>query len=132
MRFVDTNVFIYIFVKSPQKDYEIARSILHRIQNGEEAATSLAVIQEAIDWLEYNNRKVEVRDFLTALNSYLSMDKLTIEWDNFLPSIEDMYGKQVDFVDALSLQIMKQNTITEIYSNDKDFDRVNWVKRIWE
>jgi len=132
LRFVDTNVFIYIFVKSPQKDYLIARSILHRIQNGEEAATSLAVIQEAIDWLGYNNRKMEVRDFLTALNSYLSMDKLTIEWDNFLPSIEDMYGKQVDFVDALSLQIMKQNTITEIYSNDKDFDRVNWVKRIWE
>ena len=132
MRFVDTNVFIYIFVKSPRKDYEIAKSILRRIQNGEATATSLAVIQEAIDWLEYNNRKREVRDFLTAINSYLSMNKLAIEWENFLPSLEDMYGKQVDFVDALSLQIMKKNKITEIYSNDKDFDRVNWVKRIWE
>lgn len=132
MRFVDTNVFIYTFVRSPQKDYEISKSILQRIQNGEPSATSLAVIQEAIDWLEYNNRKREVGSFLTAVNSYLSMNKLAIAWDNFLPSLEDMYGKQLDFVDSLSLQIMKQNKITEIYSNDKDFERADGIKRVWE
>ena len=43
-----------------------------------------------------------------------------------------MYGKQIDFVDSLTLQIMKEEKITEIYSHDKDFDRVDWVKRIWE
>ena len=132
MRFVDTNVFIYMLVRSPKKDYEIAKSILQRIQNGEEAATSLAVILEAVDWLEYNNRKREVESFLKAINSYLSMNKLAVGWDSFLPSLEDMYGKQVDFVDSLTLQLMKQNKISEIYSNDKDLDRVDWVKRIWE
>jgi predicted nucleic acid-binding protein len=43
-----------------------------------------------------------------------------------------MRHKQLEFVDALNLQIMKKHGITEIYSNDKDFDRVEWVKRIWE
>ena len=38
----------------------------------------------------------------------------------------------IDFVDALTLQTMKKNKINEIYSNDKDFDRVQWIKRIWE
>lgn len=132
MRFVDTNVFIHVFIKSPKKDYEISKRILERIESGEAAATSIAVIYEAVDWLEYNNREKEARSFLTAINSYLSLSKLVVEWNNFLPSLKDMYDKQIDFVDALTLQMMKENRISEIYSNDKDFDRIDWVKRIWE
>jgi predicted nucleic acid-binding protein len=131
MRFVDANVFIYAIVKSPQKDYEISRTILQRIESGEAAATSLAVIQEVINWLQYNGRKREVGSFLLAINSYLSMSKLSTNWDNFLPSLENMYDKQINLVDSLTLQIMKHNKINEIYSYDKDFDRIDWVKRIW-
>ena len=132
MRFVDTNVFIYVLVKSPKKDYEISRAILERIEKGEEAATTLPVIQEVVDWLEYNNRKKEVHNFLTAVNSYISMEKLCASWDNFLPAMDDVHKHAVDFVDALTLQEMKKRKITEIYSHDKDFDRIEWVKRIWE
>jgi len=132
MRFVDANVFIYVLVKSPKKDYEISRNIPKRIENGEETATNLAVIQEVVDWLEYNNRKKEVRSFLTAVNSYLTLNKLPIAWDNLLAALDDVDRYKIDFVDALTLQTMEKNKINEIYSNDKDFDRVQWTKRIWE
>ena len=132
MRFVDTNVFIYVLVKSPKKDYEISRAILERIEKGEETATSLPIIQEVVDWLEYNNRKKEAYSFLTAVNSYVTMEKLSASWDDFLPAMNDVQKHAVDFVDALTLQEMKKRKITEIYSHDKDFDRVEWVKRIWE
>ena len=132
MRFVDANVFVYVLVKSPKKDYEISKGILERIENGEETVTSLAIIQEVIDWLEYNNRKKEVRSFLMGINSYLSMEKLSVSWDDFLPALNDIDEHQIDFVDALTVQKMKKNKINEIYSNDKDFDRIEWIKRIWE
>jgi predicted nucleic acid-binding protein len=132
MRFVDANVFIYVLVKSPKEDYEISKGILKRIENGEETATSLAVIQEVVDWLEYNNRKKEVRSFLTAVNSYLTLNKLAIPWDSFLAAQDDVDKHKIDFVDALALQTMAKNKISEIYSNDKDFDRVPWIKRIWK
>jgi predicted nucleic acid-binding protein len=132
MRFVDANVFIYVLMKSPQKDYETSKRILKRIENGEETATSLAIIQEVVDWLEYNNRKKEVRTFLTAINSYLTMNKLNITWSDLLTALDNTDEHKIDFVDALTLQTMKNNKINEIYSNDKDFDRVKWVKRIWE
>ena len=132
MRFVDANVFIYQITQSPQKDYEISEQILQRIEKGEEAATSLPIIQEVIKWLEYNEHKKEIGDFLLFINSYLSMNKLSAEWDSFLRSIGDMDKKQIGFVDSLTLQLMKRNGIHEIYSNDKDFDRIDWVKRIWE
>ena len=132
MRFVDANVFIYVLVKSPEKDYQISQTILRRIENGEEAATSLAVIQKVVDWLEYNNRKKEARSFLTAANSYLTMNKLNTTWNDFLTALDDMDEHNIDFVDALTLQTMKKNKINEIYSNDKDFDRVKSIERIWE
>jgi predicted nucleic acid-binding protein len=132
MRFVDANVFIYVLVKSPKEDYEISKGILKRIENGEEAATSLAIIQEVVDWLEYNNRKKEVRSFLTAVNSYLTMKKIFVTWDSFLNAQDDVDEHKIDFVDALALQTMAKNKISEIYSNDKDFDRVPWIKRIWK
>ena len=132
MRFVDANVFIYILVKSPEPDYVISKRILQRIEDGEQTATSLAVIQEVVDWLEYNNRKKEVRSFLTAVNSYLTMNKLSITWDDLFTTLNDMEEHQIDFVDALTLQTMKKNKINEIYSRDKDFNRVKWVERIWE
>ena len=132
MRFVDANVFVYVLVKSPRKDYEISKRILERIEKGEETATSLAIIQEVVDWLEYNNRKREVRSFLIGANSYLSMEKQNATWDDFLLALDDVDGYKIDYVDALTLQRMKKSKISEIYSNDKDFDRVEWVKRIWE
>jgi len=132
MRFVDANVFIYVLVKSPEKDYQISQTILRRIENGEETATSLAVIQKVVDWLEYNNRKKEARSFLTAVNSYLTMNKLNTTWNDFLTALDDMDEHNIDFVDALTLQTMKKNKINEIYSNDKDFDRVKTIERIWE
>ena len=132
MRFVDANVFIYVLVKSPQKDFETSKRILKRIENGEETATSLAIIQEVVDWLEYDNRKKEVRVFLTAINSYLTLNKLNNTWSDVLTALDNTYEHKIDFVDALTLQTMKNNKINEIYSNDKDFDRVKWVKKIWE
>jgi len=132
MRFVDANVFIYILVKSPKEAYETSKQILKRIENGEEALTSTAIIQEVVDWLEYNNRKREVESFIIAINSYLTMNKINTAWDDMLTTLDDMKKHDIDFVDALTLQTMKKNNMKEIYSNDTDFDRIKRIKRIWE
>jgi predicted nucleic acid-binding protein len=132
MRFIDANVFIYLLIRSPKEDYEISKGILRRIEQGEQAATTTAIICEVIDWLEYNNRKKEVQTFLLAINSYLSLSKYSVEWENFMPALKDVTSSQIDFVDALTVQVMKAKGITEIYSHDKDFDRIQGIKRIWK
>jgi predicted nucleic acid-binding protein len=132
LRFVDANVFLYAIIKSPKKDCEIAQAILKRIENGEATATSLAVVQEVIDFLEYNKRQKEIRPFLTVINSYLKMEKLAENWNDFFPAIDDKDSYGFSFVDGLTLQIMQKHKITEIYSCDKDFDRVKGIKRVWE
>ncbi|RLI31355.1 hypothetical protein DRO56_05240 [Candidatus Bathyarchaeota archaeon] len=131
MRFVDANVFIYVLVGSPREDYETARRILRRIEGGEEAITSTAILQEVIDWLEYNGRRREVGDFLKAVNSYLTLRKASPTWEDMLSALDRMEEADLDYVDALTLQIMAREGVEEIYSNDRDFDRVPGVRRIW-
>ena len=132
MRFVDSNVFIYVLVKSPKDDYMTAKRILQRIEEGEETITNTAVIQEIVDWLEYNNRRREIETFLAAINSYITMKKAKVSWNEMMEAIGDMKKYDLDLVDALTLQTMKKNDVKEIYTNDKDFDRVKEVKRIWK
>ena len=132
MRFVDSNVFIYVLVKSPKDDYETAKRILQRIEEGEAAITNTAVVQEIVDWLEYNNKRREVEKLLTAINSYITMKKAEVSWNEMMEAISDMKKYDLDFVDALTLQTMKKNNVKEIYTNDKDFNRVKGIRRIWK
>jgi len=132
LRFVDSNVFIYVLVKSPKDDYETAKRILQRIEEGEAAITNTAVVQEIVDWLEYNNKRREVEKLLTAINSYITMEKAEVSWNEMMEAISDMKKYDLDFVDALTLQTMKKNNVKEIYTNDKDFNRVKGIRRIWK
>ncbi len=132
MKFVDSNVFLYTLIGSPKADYETSRSILKRIEKGEEATTSLAVLQEVVDWLEYNGRKREVEVFLTAVNSYTRMRKVSNRWRDYPRASAEAGKAAIDFVDALSLAVMRREEMNEIYSNDKDFDRVVGIKRVFE
>jgi len=38
--------------------------------------------------------------------------------------------KGIDYADAYNAFILKINAITEVYSYDKHYDRVGWLKRI--
>ena len=60
------------------------------------------------------------------------MNKVNTIWEDMLTALDDMEKHNLDFVDALTLQTMKKNKIKEIYSNDRDFDKVKWIKRVWE
>jgi predicted nucleic acid-binding protein len=131
LRFVDANVFLYTLIGSPKRDFDTSRAILKRVEEGEEAITSLAVIQEVVDWLEYNSRKKEAGVFLAAVNSYTKMKKVSNRWRDFPRASAEAEKEDIDFVDALTLAVMRREKIAEVYSNDKDFDRIAGIKRVF-
>jgi len=132
LRFVDANVFLYTLVGSPKRDFDTSKAILKRVEEGEEAITSLAVIQEVVDWLEYNGRKKEAGVFLAAVNSYTKMKKVSNKWRDFPRASAEAEKEDIDFVDALTLAVMRREKIAEVYSKDKDFDRIAGIKRVFE
>jgi len=124
MKLVDVNLFIYTFTKSPREEFETSVKILERIKGGEEAFVTTLIVQEVVDWLEYNGLRNAVPTFLRALNSYLTLDKVDCTWSDMLRALDHIQRYNTSFIDATSLAVLERLNAREIYSNDKDFDRL--------
>lgn len=136
MRFVDSNVFIYAILKPRRKlsDEELAlkdaaKSILRRIESGEECATSVVHLSEVINILsaaEGADLPISFLERVLALSSFrvLAVDKAMYALANEL-------AKQIKIGinDCLAYALMRNNRITQIVSFDKDFDKVVDIAR---
>jgi predicted nucleic acid-binding protein len=49
-----------------------------------------------------------------------------------LDAISDVEKYNLNFINALTLQVMKRSNVREIYTNNKDIDKVEWTRRVWE
>lgn len=132
MRFVETNIFLYVMTAHPDFG-PLAKAILERIDSGEEAATSSLVIAEVCAWLEYHKKKNEVGTFLSAVDSYPSLRKFETTYTDQQRAAElERSYPRLEFFDRVYLAQMERLKLTEIYSNDRAFDRVKGIKRIFE
>ena len=132
MRFVETNIFLYVITAHPEFG-AVARRILERIGSGEEAATSSLVIAEVCAWLEYHKKKNDVSTFLSAVDSYPSLQKLDTTYADEQRAKElERSHPRLQFFDSVYLAQMERLKLTEIYSNDRAFERVKGIKRIFQ
>ena len=132
MRFVETNIFLYVITAHPEFG-AVARRILERIGSGEEAATSSLVIAEVCAWLEYHKKKNEVSTFLSAVDSYPSLQKLDTTYADEQRAKElERSHPRLQFFDRVYLAQMERLKLTEIYSNDRAYGRVKGIKRIFQ
>jgi len=132
LRFVETNIFLYVITAHPTLG-PVARRILERIGSGEAALTSSLVIAEVCAWLEYHKKKSEVATFLDAMDSYPSLRKSETTYSDELGAEELARSyPRLEFFDRVYLAQMERLKLTEIYSNDRAFDRVRGIKRIFE
>lgn len=131
MRFVDANIFIYVLTKSPKHEFQTSVNILERIKSGEDAIVTTPIVQQVADWLEYNGRRNAIPTFLASLNSYVRLRKVGCTWADMLKALDYLKDYQVSFIDATTLAVMERLKEKEVYSNDTDFDKVKWVKRIF-
>jgi predicted nucleic acid-binding protein len=132
LRFVETNVFLYVITAHPQFG-PIAKRILQRISSGEEAVTSSLVIAESCAWLEYSKRKGDVDTFLDAVESYPSLVKCeTTHADELRAKELQRPYPRLEFFDRVYVAQMERLELTEIYSNDRAFDRVRKIRRIFQ
>lgn len=129
-RFVDTNVFIYVLTKDPGF-FEVSKRILGRIEDGEEAVTSTVVVDEVCVFLEMHGRSREIPVALSSIRSYVSMEVVSFALEDMAKAskLVEQYG--IDWHDCLNVVLMKKRGVEEVYSNDRHFDKVEGIKRIF-
>lgn len=134
MRFIDSNVFIYHLAGDPEWG-NISYKILKRIEEGEEAVTSTLVISQVCGYLRWRRRPDVIPKFIGFIKSLPNLIKLDTLFIDFINADElcARYNLEWRLWDDLVIASqMARLSIGEIYSNDSDFDRIPYIKRIFK
>jgi predicted nucleic acid-binding protein len=132
MRFVDTNVFIYVATNHPRYG-KTSAAILERVESGEEAATSTLVLCEVAWVLEAMGRQGDIKDTLEKILSYSSMGVAGFDSDDLIVGSNLMAAHGLDFNDAVNLAVMERLGIDEVYSNDKKhLGKLGFIRTVFE
>jgi len=128
MIFVDSSFFTAYFNKNDQwheKSLNVANIIKHR-----EKVISNLIISETVTNI---GSLLRGKAGNTAYNHLIKNYKVfyaTKNRTNIAMKIYLKYDGVLSLADSLSLQIMKENNITEIASFDTDFDKVTGILRV--
>jgi len=137
MRFIDSNVFIHAFLKPRRRlerhEVEIkerAKGIILRLEDGEEAATTVVHLSEVANILESRITQMDSREILSAILSLrsLSVKEVTGEMYGAAVHVSEIFSLGVN--DTLAYLTMRDEGIYEIYSFDKHFDQLQEIARI--
>jgi len=138
-RFLDSSVFLHAYLRPRKKLSPVeeerkkeAVRILDRIEGGEESATSVIHVSEVINIVE---SRLGLAKALELLENLLATENLSIlavsrrEYEQAL-AVAARYGVSPN--DAVAALVSREEDVSEIYSFDKHFDSIPFVKRITE
>jgi len=131
--FVDSNIFVYHLAADPVHGQK-AKKILENIQDGEKCATSTLIITQVCSYLKWKKKHEAIPIFLSFLKRLTSLDKVETTVLDFeeARSVQSALKLSWSMWDDIVIAAqMKRLKMKEIYSNDNDFDNIQWVKRLF-
>jgi len=130
-RFLDTNILLrYLTADHPERSPRAA-ALLHRVERGEErVVTSSMVIFELVFTLQHSYRVP--RDIIRQrVLDIINLRGFQLPAKRVYGTAFDFYvEKRVSFADAFNAAYMDAAGITEVYSWDADFDKLDAVHRL--
>ena len=133
MRFVDSNIFIY-HLAGDERYGETASKIIGRISKGEEVTASTLILSQVIAYLRWKKKTYVIPRFIDYLRSSPTIHKLETGFTDFATAQKLQEEAKVGWEawdDLIIAAQMLRTGITEIYSNDKDFDTIPKIKRVF-
>lgn len=138
MRFLDANVFIYAYYKPKrqltQKERQMkdfAKKVISNISEGKERVlTTVVHLSEVVNILKYGMSTEELVELITGLFMLENIEIYGITKELYFSAVELSRDLKIDPNDALAIDAMKTNNITEIYSFDEDFDKIEGITRL--
>ena len=134
-RFVDANIFIN-WLKATREtalrdeNAAISGYILQKIENGEEALTTVTIKDEVAIWLS-RYRAEALNRFLELLQGYVTLEIVTPTTEDQIEAGKLMGTYKLSYTDLLTLTTMKRYSIEEIYTSDTGFDTIPEIRRIF-
>ncbi|WP_202319188.1 type II toxin-antitoxin system VapC family toxin [Archaeoglobus neptunius] len=128
--FIDANYIIYLKYSESDETFDYCVSLLKKLEN-HNLLTNIVVIDEVV-WIlnrKYGIELEEIFEFLDRIMNLVNIIRLDGEEYGLMKEIMAKYNLKPS--DAIHAASMKRAGIRHIVSEDSDFDKVKWIKRIW-
>jgi len=138
LRFLDANIFIYAYYRPKakldprqKKMKASSKKIIEGINNGvEEVTTSVVHLSEVSNILKRSLSPSELASLIQTLYSLDNVLVADVTAGDYLIAAEMGGELDLDPNDALAVHLMQENDITEIYSFDEGFEKVEGITRL--
>lgn len=138
MKFLDANVFIYAYYKpkrslTPKEQLmkNEAKEIINKINEGKEEITTTVIhIAETVNILKQG---MPPDTLINMVIGFFMLDNVKIIGDSremYFAAAELGRDLKLDPNDALIVEVMRSNDIKELYSFDKDFEKIEGITRL--
>ena len=138
MRFLDANVFVYAYYKPgkqlAQKERrmkEQAKRIIADVSQGrEQVLMTIVHLSEVVNILKHG---MPLERLTRLVRGLFMLDNVKIHGvtrDAYFAATELGDDLKLEANDALAIDVMRLNSVTEIYTFDEDFDQVEGILRM--
>lgn len=128
-RFVDTNILLRFLTNDLPEQADKASMLMQRIQSGRETVELSILAAAEIVWTLERFYKLSKSNVASKMSSILKLKSLRISNKNiFLEALSLYAEKNISFTDAYIAIQMKRAGSSELYTFDKEFDRVEHVQ----
>lgn len=129
-RFVDTNIFLRFLTNDLPEQANQSAKLIQRLRDGQETVELSILAAAEIVWTLERFYRLRKSDVASKVSSILKLKGLKISDKKiFLEALSLYVEKNISFTDAYIATQMKRAGSIELYTFDKEFDRVEHVKR---
>jgi len=129
--FLDTNILLRYFTRDDEQKAKRALDLLIRVERGEEKIiTSSQVIFETVFTLQrfYKVPRQRIKELILSI---ISLRGLHLPGKNVYYHAFDLYvTNNISFTDAYNAAYMLSEKVSNIYTWDTDFDRIDGIVRL--
>lgn len=137
MRFADSNVFLHAFLiprrtltKEEQHVKDEAKTIVKRIERGEDVAMTTVHLSEVVNIIETGLNLQKSLGFLAWIITSENIKVHPVSAEDYESAMPLAKDSNISANDALAYLSMKTHKLKEIYSFDKHFDKLKDVIRL--
>jgi len=128
MIYLDSNVFIYAAINT-QEPGEKARSLLQRIQQGDEKAETSALTFDEVFWAIKKLDSEAALEACQALLNFPNLDIISADRDLSLSALQIIKEHHLTPRDAIHAATAIAAKAEAVVSTDTHFDRIKELKR---
>jgi predicted nucleic-acid-binding protein len=131
MIFIDSNIFLRYFEREDERSYRKSERLFSKIINGTITGISTSLVIAEVVWVLQRFYNWDRNEIYNNIDLILKTPNIKFKERPILSSAISLYRDgNIDFIDTYNYCYMKANGVSEICSFDKDFDKLEDIKRI--